>query len=87
MPTKPIGPASDTAALVASDALTNASRCARGDVDAARRGRVGADAQQVQRRRQHGEHRERDGDHSGSAPSIGSKPPTSRSPISQRDAR
>ena len=60
MPTKPIGPPIETAAPVASDALKNAARCARDDVEAARLGAVGAEAQQVERARQPGEHRERD---------------------------
>ena len=58
MPTKPIGPPSDTAAPVASDALKNASaararRRRRGRRPRPRRG------QQVERARQHGEDRER----------------------------
>ena len=60
MPMKPIGPPSDTAAPVASEALKNARRCALVTVEAARFGAVGAEAQQVQRARQPGEDRERD---------------------------
>ena len=62
MPMKPIGPPSETAAPVASEALRNASRCARHDVHALGRRGLGADAQQVQRARQHREHREGDDD-------------------------
>ena len=41
MPTKPIGPPTETAAPVASDALRNARRCVLNDVHAARRRGVG----------------------------------------------
>ena len=62
MPMKPTGPPTETAAPVASDALKKATRCARDDVEAARFGGVGAEAQQVQRPRQPGEGRERQDD-------------------------
>ena len=39
-----------TAAPVASEALTSANRSARDDVDAARRGGVGPEADQIERR-------------------------------------
>ena len=60
MPMKPTGPPTETAAPVASDALRKATRWARDDVEAARLGRVRAEAQQVQRPRQPRERRERD---------------------------
>ena len=53
MPMKPIGPASETAALVASDALKNASRCARTTSTPRVAAASGPEAQQVERRRQH----------------------------------
>ena len=56
MPMNPMGPPTETAAPVASDALKKAARCARVDVQAVRPGAVGAEAQQVQRPRQPGEH-------------------------------
>ena len=43
MPTNPIGPPTETAAPVASEALKNATRCARRDVQPARFGAVGAE--------------------------------------------
>ena len=55
MPTKPIGPPIETAAPVASEALKNATRCARATIQPARLGAVGAEAQQIQRPRQPGE--------------------------------
>ena len=57
------------------------------DVHATRGGRVVAETEQVQRRGQHGEYRERGDDRAAAAPSSGAKPPTSRSPISQRTVR
>ena len=87
MPTKPIGPASDTAALVASEALTNASRCVRPTSTPRVAARSAPDAQQVQRRRQHARRSTNAARINGSAARIGPKPPTSRSPISHRAAR
>ena len=52
MPTNETGPASETAAPVASDALTSATRSALPHVDAARRRRLGADADEVEHARQ-----------------------------------
>ena len=49
MPMNPIGPPTETAAPVASDALRNAARWAPRDVDAARLCAVLAHAEQVQR--------------------------------------
>ena len=59
MPMKPIGPPTETAAPVASDALKNARRCALVTREAARFGAVGAQAEQVQRPRQPGKDGER----------------------------
>ena len=70
MPMKPMGPPSDTAAPVAIDALKNATRWTRRTSTPARRGRIGVEAQQVQRPRQPGERREGEA-HSGSAASSG----------------
>ena len=84
MPTKPIGPARATAAPVASEALTNAQRCVRATStprDAARSAptlsRFSDDGSMAKPANA--------ASSSGSAARIGSKPPTSRSPISHRD--
>ena len=62
MPMNPTGPPTDTAAPVASDALTNATRCARTTSRPRVLGGVGAEAEQVQRTRQPGERGERHDD-------------------------
>ena len=62
MPTKPMGPPTETAAPVASDALKKATPLRAFDVDPARVGRVGAEAQQIQRTREPRERGERDSD-------------------------
>ena len=62
MPMKPTGPPTETAAPVASEALKNATRCARTTSRPRDLGGVGAEAQQVERTRQPGEGRERHDD-------------------------
>jgi hypothetical protein len=62
IPTNPIGPPTDTAAPVASEAEKNAIALRAHHVHAARGGALGADAQQIQRPRQPREMRERDDD-------------------------
>ena len=55
MPTKPMGPPTETAAPVARDALKKRESLRKRDVDAVRLGAVGAQAQQVERTREPGE--------------------------------
>ena len=71
MPTKPMGPPTETAAPVASDAAKNATRCARSTFTPRVAGGLGADAQQVQRPRQPGERRKRDARRAAAPRQIG----------------
>ena len=88
MPMKPIGPPSDTAAPVASEALRNASRCARHDLHALRgRGFSSPTLNRFKRPRQDGERAKRDNDERQRGDDRRSSSPTSRSPIIQRIAR
>ncbi len=86
MPMKATGPASDTAALVASDALTKASRWALGTFTPRA---VAASGPRLSRFSAPGSVAKmaKAMPTSGSAARIGPKEPTSRSPMSHRTAR
>ncbi len=86
MPMKATGPESETAALVASDALTKARRCARGTSTPRA---AAASGPRLSRFSAPGSEKKIANamTTSGSDARIGAKAPTSRSPMSQRTAR
>ena len=81
------GPASDTAAPVASDALTSADALGPRHVHAARRGRVRPTLIRSSDARQRREAGRGERASARARPAIGVKPPTSSDPISHRTVR